>query len=267
MIKQTIPTILKKICARKLEEVEERKALTAIGELKFAAEKSETPRGFASRMLYRMNKRQPAVIAEVKKASPSKGVIRDGFDPAEIAIQYEAGGAVCLSVLTDRDFFMGDDSHLVRARRACSLPVLRKDFVLDPYQIWESRVLGADAILLIVACLSDVKLKSLYTEALAVGLDVLVEVHNVEELHRALKLDLPLIGINNRNLHSFDTSLQVTLDLLDAVPDTLPIVTESGIHTRDDVKMMRAHDVQGFLVGEAFMKSRDPGLALKDLFA
>jgi len=208
-----------------------------------------------------------AVIAEIKKASPSKGVIRPDFAPAEIAAQYAAGGAACLSVLTDRDFFHGSESALQAARAACELPALRKDFTIDPYQVAEARAIGADAILLIVAALSDAQLRELSAAAAEYGLDVLVEVHDRAELERALELPTRLVGINNRNLRDFSTRLETTLELLDVVPADRVVVTESAIHTRDDVARMRAAGVSAFLIGEAFMRADDPGAALRQLFA
>ena len=221
------PTILRRICDRKREEIQERKALYSLETLKEQARAQPAPRGFIDALRARANAGLPAVIAEVKKASPSKGVIREDFDPAEIAKSYEAGGAACLSVLTDIDFFQGADDYLRVARAACQLPAIRKDFTLDPYQIWESRALGADALLLIVACLDDVELADLYAEAREAHLDVLVEVHDRTELERALTLDLDLIGINNRDLHTFDTSLQTTLGLLSDIPAGVTVVTDS----------------------------------------
>jgi indole-3-glycerol phosphate synthase len=207
------------------------------------------------------------VIAEIKKASPSKGVMRENFVPAEIAVSYEQGGACCLSVLTDIDFFQGSDAYLQQARQACSLPVLRKDFIIDPYQVYEARAIGADCILLIVAVLGDAQLKELANLASSLGMDVLVEVHDAEELARALPLNLPLIGINNRNLRTFETTLETTLSLLPRIPADRIVVTESGIHTPADVARMRAHHVNAFLVGEAFMKAEQPGEKLHELFA
>jgi indole-3-glycerol phosphate synthase len=209
---------------------------------------------------------EAAVIAEIKKASPSKGIIREDFDVVEIAKSYAAGGASCLSVLTDHDFFQGHEDFLIAARGACELPVIRKDFIVDPYQVIESRAIGADCILLIVAALDDQTLASLHQQAGSLGMDVLVEVHDRDELERALRLDLELVGINNRDLRTFDTSLHTTLDLLELVPDDCLVVTESGIHTRDDIALMRKHDVHAFLVGEAFMRAPDPGQELKQLF-
>ncbi|HKU46499.1 MAG TPA: indole-3-glycerol phosphate synthase TrpC [Burkholderiales bacterium] len=210
--------------------------------------------------------RRPAVIAEVKRASPSKGVLRENFDPAAIARSYEKGGAACMSVLTDRDFFQGDSGHLVAARAACRLPVLRKDFLIDPWQVDESRALGADCVLLIVACLEDGQMRELESAALAAGMAVLVEAHDGEELERALALKTPLIGINNRNLRTFETRLETTLDLLPRVPKDRIVITESGILSAADVARMRARGVEAFLVGEAFMRAADPGAALAELF-
>jgi indole-3-glycerol phosphate synthase len=207
------------------------------------------------------------VIAEIKKASPSKGLLRADFHPAEIARSYQAGGAACLSVLTDVDFFQGADDHLRQARGACALPVLRKDFVIDPYQVYEARAIGADCILLIVACLGDAALRELAGLATHLDMDVLVEVHDADELARALAVPGRLIGINNRDLRSFDVRLETTLGLLDAIPPQRLVVTESGIHTREDVGRMRQAGVHAFLVGESFMRADDPGEKLKDLFA
>lgn len=207
----------------------------------------------------------PAVIAEIKKASPSRGVIRPDFDPAAIARAYQAGGATCLSVLTDREFFQGDNEYLVQARASCSLPVLRKDFIVDPWQVQEAAAIGADCILLIVAALTDGQMAGLEASAEDAGLDVLVEVHDADELQRALRLRTRLIGINNRDLHTFEVDLQTTLSLLARVPDDRLLVTESGILGREDVALMRRHDVHVFLVGEAFMRAPDPGVALREL--
>ncbi|ERI52978.1 indole-3-glycerol-phosphate synthase, partial [Pseudomonas sp. EGD-AK9] len=225
------------------------------------------PRGFARALLEQAARKQPAVIAEIKKASPSKGVLRADFVPADIARSYEAGGATCLSVLTDIDFFQGADAYLQQARAACALPVIRKDFMVDPYQIVEARALGADCVLLIVACLDDGRMAELAAVAKDVGLDVLVEVHDGDELERALKtLDTPLLGINNRNLHSFEVSLETTLDLLPRIPRERLVVTESGILNRADVELMEINEVYAFLVGEAFMRAESPGGELQRLF-
>lgn len=258
--------ILNRILARKQQEIEQRQRHTSLQNLQRKAVDASPPRGFVAALKRRVALGEAAVIAEIKKASPSKGVIRDDFDVVEIARAYEAGGASCLSVLTDRDFFQGHEDFLVAARAACELPVIRKDFVMDPYQVVESRSLGADCILLIVAALDDATLLQLYEAARSMGMDVLVEVHDGDELERALKLELELIGINNRDLRTFDTSLDTTIDLLERVPGDCLVVTESGIHTRDDVALMRQHDVHAFLVGEAFMRVPDPGQGLKQLF-
>jgi indole-3-glycerol phosphate synthase len=224
------------------------------------------PRGFAASIENKINAGQAGVISEIKKASPSRGILRDPFFPAEIAKSYESHGAACLSVLTDVEYFQGSTEYLKEARSACSLPVLRKDFMVDPYQIFEARAMGADAILLIVSALSDAQLKEFESIAHELHMDVLVEVHGPEELDRALQLKTTLLGINNRNLRTFEVSLQNTLDLLGDIPKSKRVVTESGILGKDDVKLMRSHDVHAFLVGEAFMRAKDPGVALSELF-
>jgi indole-3-glycerol phosphate synthase len=262
----TTPTVLRRILARKREEVLERRRVLPFSQLEALAEAQGSTRDFVAAMVDRVESGDPAVIAEVKKASPSQGVIRANFNPAAIAASYEQGGAACLSVLTDVDFFQGSDAYLQSARNACALPVLRKDFVIDPYQVVEARAIGADCILLIVAALSDDQLDELSDVALQWGLDVLVEVHDAEELERARPLGHRLLGINNRDLHSFETRLETTLELLAQVPDDALVVTESGIHTREDVARMREHGVNAFLVGEAFMRARDPGAELQRLF-
>ncbi|UCH38515.1 MAG: indole-3-glycerol phosphate synthase TrpC [Gammaproteobacteria bacterium] len=261
------PDILNKILARKQQEIELRQQQLAPAQLQQRAMQAPAPRGFVAALKARVEQGQAAVIAEIKKASPSKGVIRENFDPAEIAASYQAGGASCLSVLTDRDFFQGHEDYLAAARAACELPVIRKDFIIDPYQVVESRAIGADCILLIVAALEDEALAQLHAGARSQGMDVLVEVHDRDELERALKLDLELVGINNRDLRTFDTSLDTTIELLDAIPEQCLVVTESGIHTREDVALMRDNKVNAFLVGEAFMRKPDPGQALQELFA
>lgn len=266
MSDQATPTILTRILARKDQEVAERQQAVSEADLLELAEKQSAPRGFIDALNQRIAAGDAAVIAEVKKASPSKGVMREEFHPADIAKSYAQGGAACLSVLTDADFFQGHEDYLIAARDACDLPVIRKDFITHGYQVTEARAIGADCILLIVAALNDAQLRDLHQQANALGMDVLVEVHDAEELERALALDLKLVGINNRNLHTFDTSLNNTLDLLPRIPEGVTVITESGIHTRDDVELMRDHDVNGFLVGEAFMREEDPGLALKRLF-
>ena len=259
-------SVLERIIARKAEEVAERRGRVGLDELERLAKQADAPRGFARALQARAARREAAVIAEVKKASPSKGVIRPHFVPAEIARSYEAGGAACLSVLTDIDFFQGSDAYLQQARAACSLPVIRKDFMIDPYQIVEARALGADCVLLIVANLQDGQMAELAAVAKAQGLDVLVEVHDGAELERALRLDTPLLGINNRNLHTFEVSLDTTLALKERVPADRLVITESGILSRADVQRMEANEVYGFLVGEAFMRAEDPGAELKRLF-
>ena len=266
MSDQATPTILTRILARKDQEVAERQQAVSEADLLALAEKQSAPRGFIEALNQRIAAGDAAVIAEVKKASPSKGVMREEFHPADIAKSYAQGGAACLSVLTDADFFLGHEDYLIAARDACDLPVIRKDFITHGYQVTEARAIGADCILLIVAALNDAQLRDLNQQANALGMDVLVEVHDAEELERALALDLKLVGINNRNLHTFDTSLNTTLDLLPRIPEGVTVITESGIHTRDDVELMRDHEVNGFLVGEAFMREEDPGLALKRLF-
>lgn len=261
-----MPDILHRILARKREEVAERAEQRSQAELERTAKTAAAARGFHAHMAKRIKDGDAAVIAEIKKASPSKGVIRADFSPADIARSYARGGASCLSVLTDVDFFHGCDDYLVEARAACKLPVLRKDFTVDPYQVFEARALGADCILLIVAALEDAALGELCSLGNRVGLDVLVEVHDGEELERALKLPTKLIGINNRNLRDFHTSLDTTLDLIPAVPKDRLLITESGIRNEDDVLTMRAEGVHAFLVGETFMRADDPGAELERLF-
>ena len=259
--------VLQTILARKAEEIAERSAMRPLDAVREAALQAPEPRGFAQALRARRASDLPAVIAEVKKASPSKGLIRADFDPAAIARSYEAGGAACLSVLTDADYFQGSDAYLRQAREACALPVLRKDFTIDAYQVYEARALGADCILLIVAALDDVRMADLTVLGLDLGMDVLVEVHDLDELERALQVPAPLLGINNRNLRTFDVSLDTTLALRDAVPADRILVTESGIGTRADVARMRDAGVHTFLVGETLMRQPDPGVALRELFA
>ncbi|PMR73905.1 indole-3-glycerol phosphate synthase TrpC [Billgrantia endophytica] len=260
------PTILTRILARKEQEVDERRRAVPEAELLALAEQQSAPRGFIAALNRCMDEGDPAVIAEIKKASPSRGVIREDFQPGEIARQYTAGGASCLSVLTDADFFQGHEDFLIEAREACELPVIRKDFIIHGYQVSEARAIGADCILLIVAALEDARMADLYQQAVLLGMDVLVEVHDIHELERALKLGIGLVGINNRNLHTFETRLETTLELLTRIPAGVTVVTESGINTRNDVLRMREHDVHAFLVGEAFMRESDPGEALRRLF-
>lgn len=263
---QKTGTVLDRILLRKVEEVAERKQSVTLAELKIQAAQQTPARGFIAALKTKIALGDAAVIAEVKKASPSKGIIREDFHPEKIASSYANGGAACLSVLTDRDYFQGHEDYLLQARAACALPVLRKDFTIDVYQVWEARALGADCILLIVAALSDALMAELFAAANEAGLDTLVEVHTEEELQRALKLDAELIGINNRNLHTFDTSLDTTIELLKQMPANRLAVTESGIHSRDDVRRMRDAGVDTFLVGEAFMRANEPGDELQRMF-
>ena len=259
--------ILQQILARKVEEVRERSARVSLRELSARAADAPAPRGFVDALEAKIAAGGAGVIAEVKKASPSKGVMRPDFRPAEIARSYESGGAACLSVLTDVDFFQGADAYLREARDACVLPVLRKDFTIDAYQVYEARALGADCILLIVAALGDAALLELTALAHELGMDVLIEAHDGEELERALATPALLVGINNRNLRTFETSLETTLNLRGRVPADRLLVTESGIATRADVARMRESGVHAFLVGETFMRASDPGAELRRLFA
>ena len=259
--------ILQRIVAVKRQELVAARALYSEAALREAAMAQSAPRGFADALRVKLAAGLPAVIAEIKKASPSKGVIREHFVPAEIAASYAVHGAACLSVLTDVSFFQGHADCLRQARAACALPVLRKDFMIDPYQVLEARAMGADCILLIAACLSDAQMAELEACAIEQGLDVLVEVHDGAELGRALALKTPLLGINNRNLRSFEVTLATTLGLLGDVPADRLLVTESGIVNRGDVQRMRAAGVHAFLVGEAFMRADVPGEALAALFA
>jgi indole-3-glycerol phosphate synthase len=258
---------LKKIVARKWQEIESRAQAMPLERLKEAFERPDSPRGFVDAISSKIDQGKAGVIAEIKKASPSKGLLRADFQPDEIARSYERAGAACLSVLTDVDFFQGSDDYLKLARSACGLPVIRKDFIVDPYQVYEASVMGADCILLIVACLTDQQLDTLNALAHQLGMDVLVEVHDRSELMRALRLDNRLIGINNRNLRTFEVDLDTTLDLLADIPTDRVVVTESGIHTPADVERMRKREVHAFLVGEAFMRAEEPGKRLEALFA
>ncbi|MBI3773793.1 MAG: indole-3-glycerol phosphate synthase TrpC [Gammaproteobacteria bacterium] len=258
--------ILHKILKRKAEEIAERSARLNMRELSARVVEMVKPRGFVAAIEHKLVLGESAVIAEIKKASPSKGLLREDFRPAEIARSYAQAGAACLSVLTDADFFQGSEEYLKQARAACELPVLRKDFMIDPYQIYEARAMCADCILLIVAALDDAALRELSQLAASLKMDVLIEVHDAAELERALALPLRLIGINNRNLRTFETSLQATIDLLERIPGDRIVVTESGIHVAADVALMREHKVNTFLVGEAFMRAPDPGAELKRLF-
>ena len=259
--------ILQRILAVKRDEVAAAAARVDLASMRAEAEATAPARDFVAALRAQIAAGRPAVIAEVKKASPSKGVLRADFDPAAIARSYAANGAACLSVLTDRQFFQGAPEHLVAARAACALPVLRKDFVIDPYQVYESRALGADCILLIVAALDLARMQALEAAAHALGMAVLAEVHDAAELDLALRLGTPLLGVNNRNLRTFATRLDTTLDLLPRIPAERLIVTESGILVRADVERMRASGIHAFLVGEAFMRAADPGAALAQLFA
>jgi indole-3-glycerol phosphate synthase len=258
--------ILERIVAVKREEIAAAKARRSEASLRADAEARRDARGFERALRRKVAAGRAAVIAEVKKASPSKGVLREHFVPAEIAASYERGGAACLSVLTDERFFQGSAAFLEQARAACTLPVLRKDFMVEAYQVFEARAMGADCILLIAACLDDAQMADLEAQAQALGMDVLVEVHDGAELDRALRLKTPLLGINNRNLRSFEVSLDTTLGLLPRVPADRLLITESGILARADVQRMREARVNAFLVGEAFMRAADPGVALADLF-
>ncbi len=260
------PDILKKILDKKAEEVARRRLGMTIANLEEIAGTVERPRGFYNALQSKVLAKKPAIIAEIKKASPSKGVIREDFNPIAIGQDYAMNGAACLSVLTDKEFFQGSEVYLQMVRERCPLPVLRKDFMIDPYQIYEARALGADCILLIVAALEDSQMHELSDTATKLGMDVLVEVHNAEELQRALTLDTKLIGINNRNLRTFETSLQTTLDLKADIPADRLIITESGIHTHEDVQLMLDNGIYTFLVGEAFMRAESPGQKMKELF-
>ena len=259
--------ILNKILAVKREEVAAARAVVSDAAVRELAAAQPPARDFVGAIRAKIAAGRPAVISEIKKASPSKGVIRADFRPAEIAASYARHGAACLSVLTDLQYFQGCTEYLQQARAACPLPVLRKDFMVDEYQVFEARAMGADCILLIAACLDDAQMADLEAVALAHGMSVLVEVHDRAELHRALKLKTPLLGINNRDLRSFSVTLDTTLGLLDEVPADRLLVTESGILAAEDVARMRGADVHAFLVGEAFMRQPDPGVALSDLFA
>lgn len=258
--------ILQRILSRKVEEITERSARLPLSELSARVADLPDTRGFAAAIETRIDAGEPAVIAEIKKASPSKGVIRADFDPTAIARSYAAGGATCLSVLTDADFFQGSEAFLQQARAACELPVLRKDFTIDPYQVYEARAIGADCILLIVAALGDAALLELALLAAELDLDVLLEVHDEEELERALEIPAPLIGVNNRNLRTFEVSLDTTLRLKRQMPDERILVTESGVVDAADVARLREAGIGAFLVGETFMRAADPGSELARLF-
>lgn len=260
------PDILVKILDRKREEIAERSATVSIAQLKDQCVEADAVRGFIKSIENKIANKKSAVIAEIKKASPSKGLLRENFHPAEIAESYAVHGAACLSILTDKDYFQGHEDYLKQARAACELPVIRKDFIIDPYQVYEARVIEADCILLIVAALDDESLNSLYNLAKELDMDVLMEVHDEQEMQRALKTGASLIGVNNRNLRTFETSLDTTLKMIDMVDESHILVTESGIHTIDDVQLMRDNNINAFLVGEAFMRAENPGEKLAELF-
>ncbi|HEU5398156.1 MAG TPA: indole-3-glycerol phosphate synthase TrpC [Gammaproteobacteria bacterium] len=259
--------ILGKILAAKAEEVAAGSAARPLKQLRAEVERAPEPRDFLGALKAAAQAGRAAVIAEIKKASPSQGVLRPAFDPAAIARSYAVAGASCLSILTDLEFFHGNPEYLRQGRAACALPVLRKDFIIDPWQVYEARVMGADCILLIVKALGDAQLRELAALASDLGMDALLEVHDGEELERALALEPPFVGVNNRDLVSFHTDPAVTLELLPRIPEDCLVVTESGIRSREDVANMRRHGVQGFLVGEAFMRADDPGAKLAELFA
>jgi indole-3-glycerol phosphate synthase len=260
------PDILQKIINTKLDEIDARSKLVSLNELKQQAKSADTVRGFTQALLNKNADNLSAVIAEIKKASPSKGIIREDFHPAEIAESYAQGGAACLSILTDEEYFQGHTDYLIAARAACDLPVIRKDFIIDPYQVYEARVIDADCILLIVAALDDNALHGLYGLAKKLGMDALIEVHDEQEMERALETNARLIGVNNRNLRTFETDLNTTIRMLSMVNDSHILVTESGIHTKEDVQLMRDNKVHSFLVGEAFMRADNPGEKLAELF-
>lgn len=259
--------ILNSILRTKAQEVVERAQQFTLPALARKVEQMPASRGFTLAIQASIQTGRPAVIAEIKKASPSKGIIRENFSPADIAKSYAENGASCLSVLTDERYFQGHTDFLKQASAACDLPILRKDFMIDPYQVYEAKEMGADAILLIVAALGDPMMQDLEQAAMALGLDVLVEVHNPQELERALQLQTPLLGINNRNLRTFETSLQTTLSMLAQIPKDKIVVSESGIHTPDDIALLREHNVNSFLIGEAFMRAENPGQALSELIS
>ena len=265
MPKET-PDILKKILDYKIEYIKDRKSKVSLKELKIRSDNCPKRRGFTNNLMETIASGNPGVIAEIKKASPSKGIICENFNPDAIAKSYEDAGACCLSVLTDIKFFRGSDDYLRQAHDACMLPILRKDFMIDVYQIYETKLIGADCILIIISALSDMQAQEMVGIATEIGLDVLIEVHDREELERGMMLRTPLIGINNRNLHTFETNLDTTLNLLTDVFHDRTVITESGIHTKDHVKLMQKNNVNAFLVGEAFMKSKEPGEELKKMF-
>lgn len=258
--------VLDRIMQHKAQEVAYQESKISMKDLRVMADDTEPGRGFVESLRKSISEGRSAVIAEVKKASPSKGVIRADFNPAEIAENYQHYGASCLSVLTDEEFFQGSAESFQLARQACDIPMLRKDFMLADYQLFEARVMGADCILLIVAALEDSLMQDLAGRSIELGMDVLIEVHDASELERGLKLEMPMIGINNRNLRTFETSLTNTTSLLELIPQDIIVVTESGIHTAQDVDLMRRHKVNSFLVGEAFMRADNPGKKMAELF-
>ena len=264
---ENTPDILKKIIARKKIEIEECRNNISLDDMIDKSKYGLPTRGFYEALNNKSKRKESAVIAEIKKASPSRGVLRKDFNPIDIAKSYESGGATCLSILTDKDFFKGDNQYLIDAREAVNIPVLRKDFIIDPYQVYEARAINADCILLIASCLNDIQLKNLSDLAIELSMDVLVEVHDLDELKRALKLNLPMVGINNRNLRTFEVSLQTTIDLLKEINDNSLVITESGILTKQDVELMRVNEIYGYLVGEAFMRQDNPGRALQEIFS
>jgi len=264
---ENTPDILKKIIARKKIEIEECRNNTSLDDMIAKSKYGLPTRGFYEALNNKSKRKESAVIAEIKKASPSRGVLRKDFNPIDIAKSYESGGATCLSILTDKDFFKGDNQYLIDAREAVNIPVLRKDFIIDPYQVYEARAINADCILLIASCLNDIQLKNLSDLAIELSMDVLVEVHDLDELKRAMKLNLPMVGINNRNLRTFEVSLQTTIDLLKEINDNSLVITESGILTKQDVELMRVNEIYGYLVGEAFMRQDNPGRALQEIFS
>ncbi len=260
------PDILKKIITRKHEEIRLRSMKISEQNLIDCIKSADPCRGFANALINKINNGAPGIIAEVKKGSPSKGVIRENFVPEQIANSYEEAGAACLSVLTDSDFFFGCEDYLLAARKQVSIPVIRKDFIINPYQVYEARGINADCILLIVSALNDSLMKDLYDLATEIGMDVLIETHDSYEIERALKLEPCLIGINNRDLRTFETDLNTTINMVKEIPESCTLVTESGIHTKEDIALMRDNGVNCFLVGEAFMRADDPGSKLRELF-
>lgn len=265
-MKQQTPDILKKIINTKVQEIEYSMKHFAIEKMINLAKSNNAPRGFYQALRKKINSGKNAVIAEIKKASPSKGVLRKDFNPVKIAKNYEQAGACCISVLTDKTFFQGDSQHLITAKAAVSIPIIRKDFIIDSYQVYETRAMGADCILLIACCLDYDKLVELSNLALSMHMDVLLEVHNIEELEIALKLDLPMIGINNRNLRNFEVCLDTTIKLIKNIANTKLVITESGISSKKDVDLMNKNNVNCFLVGEAFIKDNNPAKKLQELF-